>query len=63
MGTIVESREFTMQSQYVERFVNLLEPQSADGLVAWNYLDKSLEGKVKTFPIVRVETQADLKTD
>ena len=33
--------------------VELLEPQSDDGLVTWNFFDKALEG-AKTFPVVRV---------
>jgi hypothetical protein len=39
----------------------LLEPQSADGLLTWNYFDAVL-GEGKDFPVVRVPAPAALKT-
>lgn len=42
--------------------VYLLEPQSDDGLVAWNYFDAALE-EGRQFPIVRVPRRTDLPTE
>jgi hypothetical protein len=40
--------------------VYLLEPQSADGLVTWNFLDAELK-EGKEFPVLRVPVPAGLK--
>ncbi|MHC4989541.1 MAG: M14 family metallopeptidase [Planctomycetota bacterium] len=37
----------------------LLEPQSSDGLVAWNYFDDHIE-EGRPFPVVRLRSRADL---